>query len=96
MKNDKHAHGLDLDRDRMRCSHYYDRVWKLLDTGALKGKQVKKIVKTDQIKFFIEDIEPLEEALNKNYDRDAFDGFRKLYKKELGTDKTKSDSNNID
>lgn len=74
---------LKLNRDRMRCTHYFDRVWKLKATKALQDNQVKKIVLVDQVDFYLTHIEPLEEALNPNYDKSAFDGFRELYKTEL-------------
>ena len=71
-----------IDKDRRRFSHHFHKIKLLLDSGVVNESFVKKVVSPDQVDFLLELIEPLEEALNPNYDHSTFDTFRKVYHKD--------------
>lgn len=71
-----------IDKDRRRYSHHFHKIRLLLDSGVVSKSFVKKIVSFGQVDFLLEVIEPLEGALNPNYDHSTFDTFRRIYHKD--------------
>jgi len=71
-----------IDKDRRRYSHHFHKIRLLLDAGVVNESFVKKVVSHDQVDFLLEVIEPLEEALNPNYNHSTFDAFRRMYHKD--------------
>lgn len=71
-----------IDKDRRRYSHHFHKIWLLLDSGVVSESFVKKVVSAEQVDFLLEVIEPLEEALNPNYNHSTFDTFRRIYHKD--------------
>jgi len=71
-----------IDKDRRRYSHHFHKIRLLLDSGVVSEGFVKKVVSSGQIDFLLEVIEPLEEALNSNYNHSTFDTFRRIYHKD--------------
>ncbi len=71
-----------IDKDRRRYSHHFHKIRLLLDSGVVSESFVKKVVSSGQVNFLLEVIEPLEEALNPNYNHSTFDTFRRIYQKD--------------
>lgn len=71
-----------IDKDRRRYSHHFHKINRLLDSGIVNESFVKKVISPGQVDFLLEVIEPLEEALNPNYDHSTFDTFRRIYNKD--------------
>lgn len=70
-----------IDRDRRKYSHHFHKIKLLLNCRFVNKSFVKKVVSPGQVDFLLEVIEPLEEALNPNYDHSTFDTFRRMYHK---------------
>lgn len=81
-KNTDYSKVALIDKARRMYAHYFHKIKLLLDTGLINERFVKKVVTSGQVDFLLEMIEPLEEAMNSNYDRSMFDTFRKLYGKD--------------
>jgi len=72
-------HGQQLDKDRRRLAHWFHRIRMLVESGVLNECFVKKVVSSDQVSLLLVLDEPLEKAINPNYDKTTFDLFRRLY-----------------
>lgn len=70
-----------IDKDRRRYSHHFHKIRLLLDSGVVSENFVKKIVSLGQVDFLLDVIEPLEKALNPNYNHSTFVTFRRIYNK---------------
>ncbi len=81
MRNKDYSKVAPTDKARRMYAHYFHKIKLLLDTGLVTGNFVKKVVTSGQVDFLLEVIEPLEEAMNPNYDRSMFNTFKKLYNK---------------
>ena len=84
MRNDRDEYAKieQIDKDRRRYSHHFNKIRLLLDSGLVNESFVKKIAPPEQVDFLLEVIEPLEKALNLNYHHSTFDTFRRIYHKE--------------
>lgn len=71
-----------MDKDRRRFFHHFRKIKLLLDSGVVNENFVKKVVSPGQVDFLLEIIEPLEKALDPNYDYSTFDTFRRIYYKD--------------
>jgi len=70
------------DKARRRYSHHFYKIWLLLDRGLVNKSFVKKVAPRGQVDFLLDIIEPLERAIDPNYDHSTFDFFRELYHKK--------------
>jgi len=84
MRNDRDEYAKieQIEKDRRRYSHHFYKIWLLSDRGLVNKNFVKKVAPRGQVDFLLEIIEPLEEAINPNYDHSTFDYFRGIYHKE--------------
>jgi hypothetical protein len=69
----------EVDQGRRRYSHHFHKIRQLLDSKLVKKNFVRKVVTQEQVNFLVEVIEPLERAINPQYDHRTFDIFRNLY-----------------
>lgn len=74
-----------VDRSRRRVSHFFHKIHILQKLGYLDQNSVKEVATREQIQFFRQVVEPLEAALNPNYDRSAFESLGGLYNIEPGS-----------
>ena len=72
----------EIDEARRRYSHHFYKIWLLFDCGLVNKKFVKKVATHGQVDFLLKTIEPLEGAINPDYDHPTFDFFRDIYPKE--------------
>jgi hypothetical protein len=68
-----------LDHARRRISHYFNKVYVLYTEGLIDKKMVCGVVNKEQIRFYREVIEPLEAAINEEYDQSRFDTLGGLH-----------------
>ena len=68
-----------VDHARRRVSHFFSKIHTLKKLEYLNDNAVKEAVKKDQVELFRHVVEPLEAALNVDYDRSAFESLGKLY-----------------
>jgi hypothetical protein len=68
-----------VDEDRRRFSHHFSKIWRLFESGLVNEKVIKQVATRGQVDFLLEIIEPLEKAINSEYNRVHFDFFRNLY-----------------
>ncbi|TFB11233.1 hypothetical protein E3V36_01730 [Candidatus Marinimicrobia bacterium MT.SAG.2] len=69
----------ELDRARRFVSHYFFKIYKLVDTNVVKEAFVRRLISSDQTDLYITVIESLEADLNPDYDQTPFDFFRDLH-----------------
>jgi len=83
MRNDRDEYAKieQLDKDRRRYSHHFHQIRIMLDSGVVNESFVKQLVSPEQVDFLLEVVQPLEEAINPNYDHSTFDTFRRIYHK---------------
>lgn len=72
-----------IDNCRRLYTHHFLKIKQLLDLGIVNKNIVEKIVSPVQVSFLLEVVEPLEQAINPNYDTSTFDTFRRMYKDKL-------------
>jgi len=72
----------EIDEARRRYSHHFYKIWLLFDRGLVNKKFVKKVATHGQVDFLLETIEPLEKAIDPDYDHSTFDFFREIYPEE--------------
>lgn len=82
MRRNDYSKVEQVDKDKRRYSHHFHKIRLLLDSGVVSESFVKKVVSPGQVDFLLEVIEPLEEAINPNYDHSTFDTFRRIYRKD--------------
>ena len=70
-----------LNRDRVRYSRLFHELYRLSE--ELPKWLVKRDLYFQEVEFFLDKIEPMEKIKNPNYATEAFDAFRKMYKKKL-------------
>ena len=68
-----------VDKARRRVSHYFQRVVEIYDLGFLNRSSLERLATKGQIEFFLEVIEPLEEAITTDYDDRAFRFLGKMH-----------------
>ena len=68
-----------LNQGRRRVSHYFQKIHTLRSSGLIDDSYVRKVATKEQVEFYREILEPLEAALNPNYDRSSFDSLGALY-----------------
>jgi hypothetical protein len=68
-----------LDKDRRRLAHWFHKIRMLAETSVLSESFIKKLVTPDQVGLLLVLDEPLEVAINPNYDKTTFDFFRRLF-----------------
>ncbi len=68
-----------LDQGRRQVSHYFQKVHTLRSSGLIDDSYVRTVATKGQVEFYREILEPLEAALNPEYDRSSFDSLGGLY-----------------
>ena len=68
-----------VDHARRRVSHFFNKIHTLKKLEYLNDDAVKEVATKGQVEFFRHVVEPLEGALNANYDRSAFESLGRLY-----------------
>jgi inorganic triphosphatase YgiF len=69
----------DVDHARRRVSHFFSKIHTLKKLEYLNDNAVKEVATKGQVEFFRHVVEPLEAALNVDYDRSAFESLGRLY-----------------
>ncbi len=69
----------EVDHARRIVSHFFNKIHTLKRLGHLGLQEVKEVATESQVEFFREVVEPLEAALNADYDRSAFESLGELY-----------------
>lgn len=69
----------DVDKARRRISHHFEKIYALWDVGGLDEKVVRRLATKDQVTLWLNYVEPLEEALNPQYEQSAFRKLGALY-----------------
>jgi hypothetical protein len=70
-ENDDKA--LAVDRSRRRVSHFFDAIAVLYEKHLVSEDIAKLLTRFQGIDLFFEVVEPLEKALNEDYDKSSFD-----------------------
>jgi hypothetical protein len=70
-QNDETA--LAVDKSRRRVSHFFDAIAVLSDKHLLSEDVAKLLTRFQGIDLFFDVVEPLEKALNSDYDKSSFD-----------------------
>lgn len=68
-----------IDHARRRVSHHFAKIHVLRELDLLDDNVVKKIATKGQVEYLRTVVEPLEAALNADYDRSAFESLGNLY-----------------
>lgn len=68
-----------LNPNRRLVSHFFGKIYLLQQAGYIDDAFVRTVVGQGEVEFYLEVIEPLENALNHDYDASAFEYFAKLY-----------------
>ena len=68
-----------VDHARRRVSHFFIKIHTLKKLEYLNDNAVMEVATKGQVEFFRHVVEPLEAALNVDYDRSAFESLGKLY-----------------
>jgi hypothetical protein len=68
-----------VDHGHRRVSHFFNKIYILKKLEYLNDNAVKEVATKGQVEFFRNLVEPLEAALNVDYDRSAFESLGKLY-----------------
>jgi hypothetical protein len=69
----------EVDHARRRVSHFFNKIHTLKKLRHLDLPEVKEVATKGQVEFFRQVVEPLEAALNADYDRSAFESLGELY-----------------
>lgn len=69
----------EVDHARRRVSHFFSKIHTLKKLDYLDQQAVKAVATKGQVEFFRQVVEPLEAALNVDYDHSAFESLGKLY-----------------
>jgi hypothetical protein len=70
---DNNEEALTVDRSRRRVSHFFDAIAVLSEKQLISEDIAKLLTRFQGIDLFFEVVEPLEKALNENYDKSSFD-----------------------
>lgn len=68
-----------IDHARRRVSHFFTKIHVLKKLDFLDDDVVKEIATKGQVEYLRTVVEPLEAALNADYDRSAFESLGNLY-----------------
>ncbi len=68
-----------LDAKRRRVAHYFDKIYRLQRAEYVDDAFVRTVVGQGQVEFYLKVIEPLEKAIDLDYDESAFEYFAKLH-----------------
>jgi len=79
LRQNKYDDIIDLDRARRRVSHHFAKICTLHNAGLCNERLVRVLAVKEQVEFYREIVEPLEAALNSNYDKQCFDYLGSLY-----------------
>jgi hypothetical protein len=60
-------------------SHFFQKIYSLHTMGYLDEPALRMAATKGQVEFFREVIEPLEAAIDANYDRSSFEGLGAMY-----------------
>lgn len=71
-----------IDRCRRRVSHHYYKIWRLYDGNIIDEEFVKVLMTPGQLDFLIEVNEPMERAINPDYNKEMFDTLCEIFDKE--------------
>ena len=71
-----------VDLARRRIALYFDKVHRLNRARLINQKFVEGVAERDSIFFYLKKIEPLENIVNRDYDKSAFEYFAKLFQLE--------------
>ena len=69
----------ELGKARRSITHFFFKIYKLVDTDVVKKSFVRKLISNDQIYLYINVVEGLEADLNPDYNHAPFDFFRELH-----------------
>ena len=69
----------NIDEARRRYSHYFGKIWLLMDERLIPVNTVKKVVTPQQAEIVRDFIEPLELAIDPNFDDQAFKALKKMW-----------------
>lgn len=73
----------DVDRARRHVKFYFLKALRLYESGFASKKFVKEVISVDGIHILFNIIEPIEHALDPDYNKIHFDKLKKLYESEL-------------
>lgn len=85
MRENKDTEAEQLNRDRRRYSHYIHKIY--ASPGKVDDEFIRSVVNIGQVEFLLNVIEPLDmveaQMIGKEYNKEMFDEFRRIYKREL-------------
>jgi len=69
----------ELDQARRRVSHHFQKIYILYSSGLLDENMVRLVAVKQQVLFYRQVVEPLEEAIGRGHDSSSFDALGELY-----------------
>jgi hypothetical protein len=72
-----------FDQKRRLITHHFFKIFLLRKSNVIDDKILKTVAQEEDIQFLIKYIEPLETAINKNYNREMFDMYRNLLESDF-------------
>lgn len=75
----KNSSSDEVDISRRAVSHFYFKLYKLVNTDVVNKRFMKKLISHEQSGIYIDIVQILDEQLNKDYDRTPFGFFRDLH-----------------
>jgi hypothetical protein len=67
-----------FDQKRRLITHHFFKIFLLRKNNVIDDKILKTLAQEEDVQYLLEYIEPLETAINKNYNREMFDMYRNL------------------
>lgn len=83
LRKDNYEEVKPVDEARRRVKRYFFKVFFLLESEVVTERFVKMVIVPSSVGFLREIVEPLEVEINRNYERDRFDRFARMYSDEL-------------
>ena len=69
----------EVDHARRRVTHHFLKIHTLMKLEYINSNEANEVATKGQVEFFLYVLEPLEEAVNHDYDRSAFESLGRLY-----------------
>jgi hypothetical protein len=67
-----------FDQKRRMITHHFFKIYLLRKSGVIDNKILKTVAQEEDVEYLIKYVEPLETAINKNYNREMFDFYHDI------------------
>jgi hypothetical protein len=66
------------DQNRRKVTHHFFKMYLLKRNNIIDDKILKTVAQKEDVQFLVEHIEPMEQKINKDYNREMFDFYHNL------------------